>query len=212
MRNEQNNPLFELLFPTDAVCFACNRPAIVNEQGLCVACAPRVLLAGHRPPGAGLDGLVADHIYAPALHPAMHRFKYGGERYLARYFAAAIALPAEWLTAVPVAVPLHPRRQKERGFNQSDYLVRALRLRYPLPKQEALLTRRKETAAQAQLTAEQRAQNIQGAFVAAPSARGKAILLVDDVATTGSTLRACALALREQGAATVFAACACIAE
>lgn len=203
------NPLWNLLFPHDAMCFACERPAHVNAHGLCDACANAIPLAGEAPPPEGLCGLTAAFLYVPALHAAMHRLKYGGARYLARYFAGAMVLPPAWQSAVLVPVPLHAKKHAARGYNQSDYLMRALLGRYPMQTSHTLLLRTRDTAPQAQLSAAQRATNMEQAFSASPEANGKTILLIDDVCTTGSTLSACAEALKAQGALNVYAACAC---
>lgn len=94
-------------------------------------------------------------------------------------------------------IPIHWRRKAWRGFNQAEALASAL------PKDKLrvdLLTRIKHTTPQVQLNREQRAQNLVGAFRADPAVAGKAILLIDDVCTSGHTAEQCALALLEQKA------------
>lgn len=98
-----------------------------------------------------------------------------------------------------VAVPLHRDRLVERGYNQAGLLASALGSRLKLRVNHRCLVRVRATAAQARLGALERAQNISGAFQAGTRLRGERVILVDDVATTGSTLRACAAALREVG-------------
>lgn len=104
-----------------------------------------------------------------------------------------------------VAVPMHRRRERKRGYNQAELLGRALAARIAIPFDGRLLIRRVEGETQSTLPRAQRAANVRRAFVAAPAAASKSILLVDDICTTAETLRACASALRKAGAARVCA-------
>ena len=107
---------------------------------------------------------------------------------------------------VVVPVPLHKQRQRRRGFNQAALLARRFAQQVDLPVDEASLVRHRQTAAQVELNAEQRKANVQDAFrCVSRGVVGKRVLLVDDVCTTGSTLEACATALREGGAKSVQA-------
>jgi len=103
---------------------------------------------------------------------------------------------------VVVPVPLHWRRRRQRGFNQAEALVRSL----GQPWQDAL-RRRRSTRSQTDLQAAQRHRNVRDAFVLRrrASVSGRLVLLVDDVATTGATLEACARVLRAAGAREVRA-------
>ena len=105
------------------------------------------------------------------------------------------------------SVPLHPSRRRERGFNQSALLGRALASRLCIPFREGLLRRVHPTVSQTGLTAPQRTANVCGAFRIGLFARpeGRRILLVDDVMTTGATVNACASVLKKGGAAAVYA-------
>ena len=98
---------------------------------------------------------------------------------------------------VVVPVPLHPRREYERGFNQAEAL--ATHLGVPMMR---LLTRVRHTQSQIELPKDQRQQNVKDAFGFQRSAIGKMpriVVLVDDVSTTGSTLEACARVLKDRG-------------
>lgn len=106
---------------------------------------------------------------------------------------------------VVVPVPLHPRRERQRGFNQSALLARGLAASLGLPCNETVLKRRRATPPQARATVEERRSNLYGAFESADDVlEGTRVLLVDDVTTTGATLGACASALFEGGAAAVY--------
>lgn len=107
---------------------------------------------------------------------------------------------------VVCAVPLHPVKRRERGYNQAEYLARALARRLGLPyASNRRLVRTKATPSQTRLTARQRVTNVMGAFEASAAGgwSGQRVLLVDDVMTTGATVSACARALMQAGAASV---------
>lgn len=134
------------------------------------------------------------------------RVKYHGEWARSAHLGMMLAdaggdlLPADAL----VPVPLHPSRRKQRGFNQTEKLAEALSDATGVPVQYALL-RSRRTVPQVRLDAERRQGNVEGAFslAAGQSVRGKRLILVDDVITTGATLGACAVALRAGGACAV---------
>jgi len=144
--------------------------------------------------------------YVGALRSIVHALKYDGRRSVAAPLAALMRdRGRDLLVGVDavVAVPLHPSRRRERGFNQAADLARRL----GLPVCPAL-RRVRATSAQAGLPAGRRHGNVRGAFALTPAARqldGRTILLVDDVSTTGATLEACARALKGGGVAEVRA-------
>ena len=102
-----------------------------------------------------------------------------------------------------VPVPLAATRKRERGYNQSELLARALSRHWGIPVWAACVERVKRTASQTRLTPGERRRNVSGAFRAVPAAvsfRGAHLVLVDDVVTTGATLNECATALHAAGA------------
>jgi ComF family protein len=107
--------------------------------------------------------------------------------------------------AVLVPVPLHPRRRRERGFNQAEIVALEVGSRVGLPVSPLALVRRKDTPPQTGLSAAERRKSVDGAFAVRRRCHvaGKVVVLVDDVLTTGATALACARALREAGAAEV---------
>ncbi len=102
---------------------------------------------------------------------------------------------------VLVPVPLYPEREARRGYNQAALLARALGRYLELPVATRALVRIRNTASQTQLNREERRANVSGAFVLQKDVElaGRYVTLVDDVATTGATLEACAAALGAEG-------------
>jgi len=160
-----------------------------------------------RPTFAGARSL---YLYEGAVREAVHALKYNHLSTLARPMAEVMAgyLEAEALPVdLVVPVPLFGRRQRLRGYNQSALLAREVARLAGLPLGERGLTRRRDTPPQARsVDAEARRRNVAGAFAADKRrVEGRRVLLIDDVMTTGATLDACAQALRQAGAASVWA-------
>jgi len=139
----------------------------------------------------------------------VHALKYNGWYRIADEMSARMA-HLDWPRDVReertalVPVPLSRKRQRERGYNQSAELARALGQRLALPMWDDVLVRVRHTKTQTRLTPGERLRNVSGAFRAATSARsvlrGSHIVLVDDIVTTAATLNACAAALCDGGA------------
>lgn len=151
-------------------------------------------------------------VFEDPVRKAIHRFKYAGKDDLAEdlgtlLFHAWKQLPELRAAEAAVPVPLHSADHRQRGFNQSELLAsRLARLSGTLALLPSALRRVRRTPSQTRLDRAERAGNVAGAFSAAPAlVRGKTVLVVDDVCTTGATLDACAGALRAAGARKVLA-------
>lgn len=190
----------------------------------CVACGqslPRATAnarcAGCRRAPLPLVAVRSAAVYAEPLRTAIHRLKYGGRRTAARPLAALLVAPAQALASVwapaaaqdhapmVVPIPLHTRRERERGYNQAGLLAVPLARALGWRLEPRALWRVKDTEPLVRLSARQRREAVRGAFAARRRLDGEHVLLVDDVATTCSTLASAAGACLAAGAASVAA-------
>lgn len=162
--------------------------------------------------GAPFERIGAAFVHGGAAQEAIVRLKFRGRREVARILGPLLA-HATWPLLdrfdVVAPIPLHATRRRERGYDQARLLAAALAAAVDRPLRTDLLARVRATERQMELDREERLRNLEGAFVAAPAARGLRIALVDDVITTGATSRAAADALRAAGAASVCVVAFC---
>ena len=212
--------ILDLLFPLH--CVVCNREGRFLCEG-CEATLPRlkrpycsVRAAPERerlchwcatdPPA--IDGIRAPYLMDGAVRDMVYRLKYqnlrAGASDLGRLLAACLEsnpMPADVL----MPVPLHKRRERERGFNQSELLTRETGKRTGIPVDTRALRRTKHRPPQVSIEGhEERRRNIEEAFECATEVEGANVLLIDDVVTIGSTMSACASALKAAGARSVW--------
>jgi ComF family protein len=171
------------------VCLVCRReyPPEIDDDG-CGREAPRAwAVAAYRPP---LDRALTHLKYRPDTRLALA---------LVQPMARLVERRSVMATCI-VPVPLGRRRQRQRGYNQTEVLGRALSRLLGLPLLPSAVTRLRETRSQVGLEAAERWSNVHGAFAADSSlVQNQTVLLIDDVHTTGSTLAACSDALVRAG-------------
>jgi len=186
------------------ICSLCGRPFSdgAERDRVCEDCLRK------RP---SYDVARAPYLYDGALMTAIHELKYAQRSHLADSLGSLLASFAQtWIGELKgsliMPVPLHPRRLRARGFNQSLLLARCVASKTGSDLDFLSLRRTKFTKPQTELTSEERKKNVRKAFeVMKPElVKGRTILLVDDVATTGSTLNECAKALKRAGAESVL--------
>ena len=209
------------------VCLPCRDSVVPIRGNLCVICGERMVTFSRvetelEPCGMCRRAIptysraLAYGAFEDALRETIHLLKYDrvlpaaeflGGRLRATFRQLPVLESKGWLV---VPVPLHARRLRQRGFNQSELIARAACKHKPVVAEvnTKCLVRQRETVPQAGLTRHQRRQNIRGAFAVrdAGIVRGRDILLVDDVFTTGTTISECARVLCRAGAASVYAA------
>ena len=189
-------------------CQQCSEPfeGAISTVFTCANCAHRTIY---------FDAAVAAYRGRGIVRQIIHDFKYGRQIHLRH-------LVARWLYAafdderlrgrefdMIVPVPLHPARQRERGFNQANLLAELLTAQISIPS-KPVLKRVRYTTTQTALDRAERMENLHNAFRLRRNAnvRGLRVLLIDDVLTTGSTLSECARILKRSGAISVHAATA----
>jgi ComF family protein len=203
-----------------AECVGCG----IEGPTLCRGCAPALDARLDAPAGVaiGLPGEIPEPLlqlewcgpFHGVTRGALHAIKYRGERRLAEPLGAAVA--RRWARVgvgadIVTNVPVHAERGRERGYDQAR-LIAQVAARYLALPFDPILVRQRATIAQFDLDRRHRATNVKGAFTVDPGRsvtarpiRDRWVLLVDDVATTGATLSACASALLDEGALAVSA-------
>ena len=200
--------LKDLLFPTRAICVCCGSKAGMPREWICESCRRRLArnwigaFQEHR-----MDGMAVAYRYAGPAGGMVRALKYNSATGLTEMMANDMLRAYRQImpTGVQVvcAVPMHKKRLRQRGFNQSELLARAIAKKLDLPY-ENLLVRTRNTQQQARLHGAARRSNLVNAFQAAKPIDGKNVLLVDDVYTSGQTAHQCERVLREAGAGKVF--------
>jgi len=194
---------FSLVEPNPYQYCLCAKPQRVMGKGKCGRCRNRYL-----------SGLYSAATFKQEiLKNCIHKFKYSPYlKDLAYPLAYLIILHFETLKkklppdSILVPVPLFPKKERERGFNQSEEISKIISRAWQIELASGNLVKIKNTAAQAGLSKEKRGENLQGAFQLknGSAVKGKTIYLVDDVYTTGATMEECARTLKEAGANQVW--------
>ncbi|HHU25945.1 MAG TPA: ComF family protein [Bacteroidales bacterium] len=208
------NELAALFYPH--ACVVCGAELLENEGGVCLKCLyqlPRTHnylereneAEQHMAARISFERIATYCVYSKGgmLEPLIHHLKYHGKKeiglLLGRLFGRDL-LGSDFLNSIDwiVPVPLHPKREKERGYNQAEMIARGLSEATSLPVLTGNLVRVIFNPTQTKRTKTQRWENVKGIFEVVDSSlfEGKHLLLVDDVITTGSTIEACGLALQ----------------
>lgn len=205
--------LDRLIFPRTAACQGCGDLSGCDGDWLCADCRARLasrwrgnVLHRHAAP---LDALACAYAYERPVPGLVRALKYGPVTVLADFMAQDMARACALLPIAPdvlvVPAPMHPRRERKRGYNQAALLSAAVAARLNLPHDARALCKLRNTRQQARLGPVERRSNLEGSVGVPGDVRARRILLVDDVYTTGATMSVCAQALKEAGAACVWA-------
>jgi ComF family protein len=169
-------------------CAACTQLLEARITGFCDACAPLLETADDELSSAR-DAAAC--VYGGPLRDALHRLKYEAASELVPALARLLEQPARGFAGrvdCVAVVPLHPRRLRERGYNQSALLARPVARALGVPLLPSLLVRTRDTRAQVGQSRNDRVAQLSGVFRASSRARSRTVLVVDDVRTSGATL------------------------
>ncbi len=204
------------------VCIVCQRrtdDANITGDGVCICsdCCEKLIKSSvndYYDVSGSVERLFAPFEYDGILKKLLLDMKF---RYSRAYAAPLAGLLHETLPPyydfsyfdMLIPVPLHHKRQDERGFNQAELMAEELSERMGIPMVSDMLFRVRDTERQMSLSTAMRLQNVKGAFWACENVKNKNIILIDDIYTVGATVNECALALKENGAAKVDAVVLC---
>jgi len=205
--------ILEVIYPTRAVCLGCGDEQGCEEPFLCEACRKRlkpsnVMAKREEWKKSGLEWAAFAYYYERPVKGLIRAYKFRHVRMLSETMAQELVNLVKCREVgyfdMIIPVPLHPSRQRDRGYNQAELLARPLAAICGELRTD-VLKRSKKTKQQSKLRITKRESNLMDAFSAVENLEGKRILLVDDVVTTGSTLCSCAKTLKKAGAAQVCA-------
>ena len=218
--------IFDFFLPR--FCPGCNKKLLVDENPVCTDCLISILMADEQRLEDEYNrnfssAKVIKDFYSRFVFEAdktlqliLHALKYQKKFKLGMFLGGLLSEGVKtlnWQIDMIVPVPIHHLKKVDRGYNQSDYIVKGLCKSLNIPYSTKLIKRTRHTESQTRLGMDQRALNVANAFrVRNPKEIiGKNVLLVDDVITTGATIQECAKALINGGAQSVYASSIAIA-
>lgn len=222
--------LWEIVFPTPRICPLCEKKqsklmicedcqqklaTYQREHQHCARCGTfgvdETNCSNHRHWPNYLCNNKSLWPYQDEYRQVLLSFKFRGQPWLAQMLGQMLAMIAEQEGEVVIPVPISRQRLQERGFNQSALLAKEIAKTLELPYIDNVLLKVKNTPKQSSLPREARLKNLNDAFLIKhpEKIRGKKIILVDDICTTGTTLASCAKVLHEYSQADIFALTVC---
>ena len=223
------NNLFDFILPR--FCCSCKTKLSVNQDTMCVDCLSKIqrsnsLRLKREFERKFLNNKIISEFYSPfvfekdkELQHAIHALKYDKKFpvgiFLGKVLAAEIkSSKTNWKFDLIIPIPLHQLKKAERGYNQAYYIAKGVGKIFKVKVSDRSVKRIKYTESQTTMNLNEREENISGAFKVKwnTQVRGKNILLLDDVITTGATISECGKILLEAGASKVYAASIAIAD
>ena len=219
--------LFDFFLPR--FCPGCNKKLLPDEKPVCIDCLSSILIADEVRLQNEYDRKfssekIIEDFYAryvfetvKTLQHIIHALKYNRQFKLGVFLGEILSEGIKsrgWEIDLIVPIPIHHLKKVERGYNQSDYIVKGLSKSLNIPYSTKSLKRTRHTESQTKLNINRRAENVANAFKVRNAKKiiGKNILLADDVITTGATIQECAKALVNAGANAVYTCSIAIAD
>ena len=221
--------LFDFILPR--FCPSCRNKLIYTEKTICNSCLSKIKLADpefikseyQRKYGSKriISGFISHYIFEKdkELQHIIHALKYDKKfhigiflgKSLGEYFKSQFQ---SWNISMIVPIPLHHLKKAERGFNQSYYIAKGISSQTSIAIKSNVMKRMRFTQSQTTMTLKEREENVEGAFKVrkTENIKGKNILLVDDVMTTGATINECGKVLLDAGANRIYAATVALAD
>jgi len=223
------NNLFDFILPR--FCCSCKTKLSVNQNTMCVDCLSKIQRSNSSRLQREFErkffnNKIISEFYSPfvfekdkELQHAIHALKYDKKFpvgiFLGKVLAAEIkSSKTNWKFDLIIPIPLHQLKKAERGYNQAYYIAKGVGKIFKVKVSDRSVKRIKYTESQTTMNLNEREENISGAFKVKwnTQVRGKNILLLDDVITTGATISECGKILLEAGASKVYAASIAIAD
>ena len=219
--------MLDLLFPRR--CPVCDKAVGFGKGDICISCLEKIrpvkepvcMKCGKPLTGEAEYCFDCDrkkHLYLcgtavfeyPGIASAIYRFKYGGRQEYAAFFGRCMAEKLkikfrQWKPEALVPVPIHPSRERQRGYNQAELLAREVSVRTGIPVYGDIVARKKKTAPQKNLDNVQRQNNLKRAFkISKNDVKLNTIVIIDDIYTTGSTIDMLTATLQAAGIRNVY--------
>ena len=197
----------KLVYVGEPACLRCGKPVYSPVQELCLDCSRSATT---------VDGGISVWVYTKEMSESIAMYKYHGKREFAGFYVQqAVERCGSWIRErrpdCITAVPLNRRKLRQRGYNQAMLVAKGIGRALKIPVDGGLLVRSRYTAPQKELNSAQRLKNLQKAFGSGKSVRKyKSVLLVDDIYTTGSTMKICSEILKANGVNQVWILSLCI--
>jgi ComF family protein len=221
--------LFDLILPR--FCCSCKIKLTTKEDTICKSCFSKIQVASEERLKREFErkflnkNFISD-FFSPfvfekdkELQHAIHSLKYNNKFHVGIYLGKVLAFKIQtnrpdWKIDLIVPIPLHKLKKAERGYNQSYYIAKGISKILKVPCPDSIVKRNKYTESQTTMTLTERQENISDAFKISNSnaVKGKSILLVDDVITTGATISECGKILLDANAKKIYAASIAIAD
>ena len=225
--NFSANYIFDFFLPR--FCPGCNKKLSSNEEPVCKECLDSILIAEENLIKSEfkrkfsstkiISGFYSKYIFEAdkTLQNIIHSLKYNKQFRIGTFLGKNLAqgiISKNWAIDLILPVPIHHLKKADRGYNQSDFIVKGMSKFLKIPYSSRPVKRTRYTETQTNLKLQERAKNVENAFKVRNSKKisNKNILLVDDVITTGATTLECAKVLINAGARSVYACSVGIAE